>query len=148
MKAKSKDNDSMLYQISSYSVQIEKQMNKYCLNIIKIIEQDIIPSKNHVKGPESAVFFKKLNADYYRYLCEYPEDQQKYHYYLEQAALNYHEADTLARSNLPQTNPIRLALHLNMSVFLHQQKQESERALELANRAFEEAIANIDTVNE
>lgn len=42
---------------------------------------------------------------------------------MEQAALNYHEADNVARSNLPQTNPIRLSLHLNMSVFLHEHKQ-------------------------
>jgi hypothetical protein len=35
-----------------------------------------------------------------------------------------------------------------MSVFLWEIKDERERALELANRAFEEAIANIDTVNE
>ena len=35
-----------------------------------------------------------------------------------------------------------------MSVFLYEQENETEKALQLANRAFEEAIANIDTVNE
>lgn len=58
------------------------------------------------------------------------------------------EAEQIARSNLPQTNPVRLSLHLNMSVFLWEIKEERERALDLSNRAFEEAIANIDTVNE
>ena len=54
----------------------------------------------------------------------------------------------IAHSNLPQTNPVRLSLHLNMSVFLWEVLGESDAALNIANRAFEEAIANIDTVNE
>jgi hypothetical protein len=35
-----------------------------------------------------------------------------------------------------------------MSVFLWEVSGEHEAALNMANRAFEEAIANIDTVNE
>lgn len=87
-------------------------------------------------------------ADFNRYLCEYPEDSKNEKKYLEQANNNYVEAEQIARSNLPQTNPVRLSLHLNMSVFLWEIKGERERALDLSNRAFEEAIANIDTVNE
>ena len=93
------------------------------------------------------MFFKKMVADFNRYLCEYPENSS-YHHYKEQAEVNYREAESIAHSNLPQTNPVRLSLHLNMSVFLWEVLEEREGALNMANRAFEEAIANIDTVNE
>lgn len=43
----------------------------------------------------------------------------------------------MARSNLPQTNIVRLSLHLNMSVFLWEIAGETETALNMANRAFE-----------
>jgi hypothetical protein len=38
------------------------------------------------------------------------------------AKICYEEADNLVKSNLPPTNPVRLALHLNMSVFLYEQE--------------------------
>lgn len=76
-------------------------------------------------------------ADFNRYLCEFPEDQRVQKGYLEQANALYSEAEQIARSNLPQTNPVRLSLHLNMSVFLWEIRGERERAVELANRAFE-----------
>jgi 14-3-3 protein epsilon len=108
----------------------------------------VIPNKHHIKGAEAIVFFRKMLADFNRYLCEYPEDHKARKHYLEQASSHYTEAEQIARSNLPQTNPVRLSLHLNTSVFLWEVREERERGVELANRAFEEAIANIDTVNE
>jgi 14-3-3 protein epsilon len=77
----------------------------------------VIPNKHHIKGAEAIVFFKKLVADFNRYLCEYP-DEGDTREYREHAETNYREAEAIARSNLPQTNIVRLSLHLNMSVFL------------------------------
>ena len=54
----------------------------------------------------------------------------------------------MARSNLPPTNEVRLSLHLNMSVFLYERCDEKERAFDLANRAFDEAVANVNETNE
>ena len=86
-------------------------------------------------------------ADFNRYLCEFPGDGD-IRDFRDQAEKCYREAESAARQNLPQTNPVRLSLHLNMSVFLWEICGDSETAQNMANRAFEEAIANIDTVNE
>lgn len=89
-----------------------------CHNLIKLLEEEVIPNKHHIKGAEAIVFFRKMLADFNRYLCEYPEDHKARKHYLEQASTHYTEAEQIARSNLPQTNPVRLSLHLNTSVFL------------------------------
>ena len=52
---------------------ISEEMIKICHHIIKIIENDVLPNKNHIKGAEAIVFFKKMVADFNRYLCEFPE---------------------------------------------------------------------------
>jgi len=44
-------------------------MIKTCHHAIKIIETDVLPNKNHIKGAEAIVFFKKMVADFNRYLC-------------------------------------------------------------------------------
>ena len=147
MKSKAKEDVNMMGCLRKTEAEIEKELTKVCHHIVKLIEEDVMTSK-HIKEAEAIVFFKKMVADFNRYLCEFPEDRTTQKYYTEQAGHQYQEAEQIARSNLPQTNPVRLSLHLNMSVFLWEIQGEQERALELANRAFEEAIANIDTVNE
>ena len=94
------------------------ELQKYCVRIIKIIDEQILPSKCQIKSVESKVFYLKLKGDYYRYLCEYSGNSNDRY----TARACYEEADNLARSNLPQTNPVRLSLHLNMSVFLYEQE--------------------------
>ena len=98
----------------------------------------------NVKSVEAKVFYLKMRGDYNRYLCEFGDNNQC----VESARSSYEEADNLARNNLASTNPIRLGLHLNISVYYYEILNKHERAIELANRAFEDAIANIDNVNE
>lgn len=54
----------------------------------------------------------------------------------------------MAKDNLLPTNPVRLSLHLNHSIFYHENINNVEIAIKLANRAFEEAIYNMDKVSD
>lgn len=105
------------------------------------MDEHLLPN---VKSIEAKVFYLKMKGDYNRYLCEFGDNNPG----IETARGSYEEADNLARNNLASTNPIRLGLHLNISVFYYEILSKHERAIELANRAFEDAIANIDNVNE
>jgi len=113
----------------------------YCKRILKLVDEHLLPN---VKSVEAKVFYLKMRGDYNRYLCEFGDNNQC----VESARSSYEEADNLARNNLASTNPIRLGLHLNISVYYYEILNKHERAIELANRAFEDAIANIDNVNE
>jgi 14-3-3 protein epsilon len=117
MESKAKEGDSIFYALDRYRNDITQELGKTCLHIIKLIETEVLPNKHHIKGAEAIVFFKKMVADFNRYLCEFPEEEN-FEAYKEQAESCYREAEAIAHSNLPQTNPVRLALHLNMSVFL------------------------------
>jgi 14-3-3 protein beta/theta/zeta len=46
------------------------------------------------------------------------------------------------------THPIRLGLALNFSVFYYEILSSPDRACHLAKQAFDEAIAELDTLNE
>jgi hypothetical protein len=63
-----------------------------CHSLIKLLEEEVIHNKHHIKGAEAIVFFKKMQADFNRYLCEYPEDHKVRKVYLEQASNHYTEA--------------------------------------------------------
>merc|ERR1712137_143625 len=49
---------------------------------------------------------------------------------------------------LPPTHPIRLGLALNFSVFYYEILNSPDRACHLAKQAFDDAIAELDTLSE
>jgi len=51
-------------------------------------------------------------------------------------------------SELAPTHPIRLGLALNFSVFYYEILNSAERACRLAKAAFDDAIAELDTLSE
>ncbi|CAJ0609522.1 unnamed protein product [Cylicocyclus nassatus] len=61
---------------------------------------------------------------------------------------SYSEALEIAKENLATTHPARLGLALNYSVFFYEIASSPDRACQLAKQAFDDAIAELDTLNE
>ncbi|PIO37950.1 hypothetical protein AB205_0100260, partial [Aquarana catesbeiana] len=60
----------------------------------------------------------------------------------------YQEAFEISKREMQPTHPIRLGLALNFSVFYYEILNSQEKACSLAKTAFDEAIAELDTLNE
>lgn len=85
-------------------------------------------------------------GDYYRYEAEIAkEDDRKQSCNKSKDA--YEKAQEVAKG-LPPTHPIRLGLSLNYSVFHYELCNSPGKACELAKAAFDEAIAELDTLSE
>merc|ERR1712000_648312 len=89
----------------------------------------------------------KMKGDYYRYLAEFASGEQR------ETAANeslsaYQKATTVADTDLASTHPIRLGLVLNFSVFYYEIMNQPESACQLAKKAFDDAIAELDTLSE
>jgi len=61
---------------------------------------------------------------------------------------SYQQASTIANKELPPTHPIRLGLALNFSVFYYEILNSPDRACHIAKQAFDDAIAELDTLSE
>merc|ERR1712032_1277828 len=86
-------------------------------------------------------------ADYYRYIAEFSEGDAKTSA-ADNARKAYEEAQKVAEKDLAVTHPIRLGLALNFSVFQYEVLQNPEEACKMARSAFEDAIAELDNVDE
>ena len=94
-----------------------------------------------------AAGWKCRQADYYRYLAEFTTaDDRKAA--SEKSLAAYKAASDVATSELPPTHPIRLGLALNFSVFYYEILNAPDRACQLAKSAFDEAIAELDSLSE
>jgi len=67
---------------------------------------------------------------------------------VEKAQSAYQGASDIAKDKLQSTHPIRLGLALNYSVFFYEIKTSSEKACKLAKQAFDDAIAELETLDE
>merc|ERR1711907_432557 len=95
---------------------------------------------------EVLVFFKKMEGDYNRYGAEITEGEQKEKY--KQAAKEAYEKAQAIAETLPSTNPIRLGLALNFSVFYYEICDQKTDASQLAKVAFDTAIDHLDTLED
>jgi 14-3-3 protein epsilon len=86
-------------------------------------------------------------GDYYRYLAEFLTGEAR-----KDSATEAHEAykgaTDVAQTELAPTHPIRLGLALNFSVFYYEILNSPDRACHLAKQAFDDAIAELDTLSE
>lgn len=124
--------------------QVEKELQDICSSILSLLDEYLIPTAS---SGESKVFYLKMKGDYHRYLAEFKTGTERKEA-AEQTLLAYKAAQDIALVDLPPTHPIRLGLALNFSVFYYEILNSPERACHLAKQAFDEAIAELDTLGE
>ena len=67
---------------------------------------------------------------------------------MEDSQKAYQDAFEISKSKMQPTHPIRLGLALNFSVFYYEILNSPEKACQLAKQAFDDAIAELDTLSE
>ena len=68
--------------------------------------------------------------------------------YIEKSLESYQKASEIAEKALPPTNPLRLGLALNYSVFQYEICDKRDQACSLAKKAFDDAIEKIEDLGE
>lgn len=143
-KEEAKGNEANAKRIKEYRHKVELELTGICNDIMTVIDEHLIPSAS---AGESTVFYYKMKGDYYRYLAEFKFGNEKKEA-ADQSMKAYEAATSSAESELAPTHPIRLGLALNFSVFYYEILNSPERACHLAKQAFDEAISELDTLNE
>jgi len=143
-KEESKGNSSQVSKIKSYRNKVEHELSDVCTDILEVLDKYLIPS---AQQGESKVFYHKMKGDYHRYLAEFADGDRR-NGASEAAHVSYKQATEIAQSDLAPTHPIRLGLALNFSVFYYEILNSPDRACHLAKQAFDDAIAELDTLSE
>merc|ERR1719158_1261045 len=143
-KEKTKGNEENAKFAKEYCAKVEGELDKICNTILTLLDNNLITKAS---TGESKVFYQKMKADYYRYIAEFSDGDSKAKA-AENARLAYEEAKKVAEKGLVVTHPIRLGLALNYSVFLYEVLSNPDEACKMARTAFEDAIAELDSVSE
>ncbi|KAJ9560379.1 hypothetical protein OSB04_005539 [Centaurea solstitialis] len=143
-KEESRKNDDHVVLVKDYRSKVEDELSDVCDGILKILESNLVPSASTA---ESKVFYLKMKGDYHRYLAEFKAGDERKEA-AEQTMSSYKSAQDIAEADMAPTHPIRLGLALNFSVFYYEILNSSDKACSMAKQAFEDAIAELDTLGE
>ncbi|KAJ1959464.1 hypothetical protein GGI12_004322, partial [Dipsacomyces acuminosporus] len=143
-KEKSKGNEDHIRIVGQQREVVEKELSGICNDILDVLDKYLI--KSATTG-ESKVFYLKMKGDYYRYLAEFETGDARKDA-SDKSLDAYKVASETATAELAPTHPIRLGLALNFSVFYYEIYNSPERACHLAKQAFDDAIAELDTLSE
>lgn len=146
-----------------YRLKVEKELEDICQQVLELLDNHLIPksideekeeeketpdpNKKNASAHESHVFYLKMKGDYYRYLAEVKREGAKEEI-VNKSKQAYQDAMTKSGKHMAPTHPIRLGLALNFSVFYYEILNEPSEACKLAKDAFDQAIAELDQLQE
>ncbi|XP_064648640.1 14-3-3 protein beta/alpha-B-like isoform X3 [Lineus longissimus] len=134
---------------AEYRKKIATELEDLCQEVLKLLDEHLIKKADEAassKDNDSKVFYLKMKGDYKRYLAEVATGDKKADV-VEQSKEAYEQAQDIA-SNISPTNPIRLGLALNYSVFYYEIVNNPDKACQMAKKAFDDAIAELDSLSE
>ncbi|PWA24406.1 hypothetical protein CCH79_00011887, partial [Gambusia affinis] len=158
-KEENKGGEDKLKMIREYRKTVENELKSICNDILDVLDKHLILAAT---TGESKVFYYKIRfllapltrclsrsrkGDYHRYLAEFATGNDRKEA-AENSLVAYKAASDIAMIELPPTHPIRLGLALNFSVFYYEILNSPDRACRLAKEAFDNAIAELDTLSE
>lgn len=145
IEVKEKTNNSKyVHLVTDLKNLLEKELSDLCEKMLLLIDNFLLKKKD--LSAESKVFYFKMKGDYYRYLAEFTSGDK--HTQVSQASLDsYKEANALS-SDLACTNPIKLGLALNFSVFYYEVMNDAAKACQIANEAFQEGIQQLEKIDD
>lgn len=144
IEQKTEGNEKRQHLAREYREKVEKELKDICHEVLGLLDKFLVPKAT---TPESKVFYLKMKGDYYRYLAEVASGDERSKV-VDDSQKSYQEALDIAKDKMQPTHPIRLGLALNFSVFFYEIVNSPEKACQLAKQAFDEAIAELDTLNE
>ena len=126
--------------INEIKSRVEDEIKKICLDINTLLDNHLIPSTDDI---EFKVYFLKLKADYFRYLCEFTTNEE-FEASLNNAEKAYKDAYELGEQSLPISSTTRLGTALNYSVLLFEIKNLREEASKIAKTSLDEGLKILD----
>jgi len=143
IEQKTEGNERKQTMAKEYREKVEKELREICQDVLGLLDKHLIPKASNA---ESKVFYLKMKGDYYRYLAEVAGSNKTE--VVTESEKAYQAAFDIAKEQMQPTHPIRLGLALNFSVFFYEIVGSPEKACALAKQSFDDAIAELDTLNE
>lgn len=136
----SESSDVCKHKIEQIKKDLVTELVNICNELFDLLDNTLIPKTT---DPESIVFYQKLKADYYRYICEAQTDEA-FENAKQKAMESYESALSVSKQNLQSFTPTSLGLILNYTVFLFEIADKKQEAINLAQETYQNCAPLIE----
>jgi 14-3-3 protein epsilon len=130
-------------QIDEIRGRILSDLEAICKDAINLITEQLL---SVAPDSSSRIFFEKLLADYYRYICEARGEHSGE--MADSARRGYLDALEIAKDSLKPASPANLGLVLNYSVFLFEVLNDAHEAIDLVSKIYSDCSVLIEDNSE
>lgn len=126
--------------IDKHLLMLEKSIREFCLSMDTIVEKLL---ENISENDKNAyIFYKKLKADYLRYLSEVANEQE-FLQFAENCRDIYQEAYNKCGEYLEPNSALTLSVALNYSLFTYFILDDIKKAFNIADKAYKQAMIKL-----
>ena len=129
--------------VKEYRQVIEQNLVSLCNEALSLIEKLLVSKRNDC---ETDIFYYKMKGDYYRYISEVVTGE-KFCISAAEAQKCYQKGFDIGVKNLEPTNEVFLELIIDFAIFYYDILNMPDVACQIAENAYNKALANIDNVN-
>ena len=129
-----------------YILRLKTEAERICNEVLGLLKQIVLKMEGSERS-EDIVFYQKMQGDYYRHLAEVVEGTVEREKAVKLSRWNYDQAEVLAERDLEITNPMRLAVALNYSIFIAECDDHAAARLK-ARRSYHAALEELDNIPE
>lgn len=142
-KEAKKSESPYLEYIREYKVKVLKELEDLCNKINASIDSSLLPKS---KDTEAKVFYHKMKGDYFRYIAENLDGENKKKY--SGLGLQSYQTAMEVGKELDYKNPVKLGLTLNLSVFYYEVLANPTEACKIAKETLTQAKEVLSGVDE
>ncbi|EAY18757.1 14-3-3 protein [Trichomonas vaginalis G3] len=143
-KERGKGRDDRSTPLLDYRKSIESNISNFSKEIIDMIQKSLI---NRTTDTSIRGLLYRMIGDYWRYLAEIQRGYERRES-TSKANAAYQEAEDLIVACCGPAAAIRLSLMLNMAIFRFEIYSEPDEALKIAQKAYNEGIASVDSLHD
>ncbi|XP_058131270.1 14-3-3 protein gamma-like [Dasypus novemcinctus] len=141
----SADGNKKIEMVHAYHEKRE-ELEAVCQHVLSLLDNYLIKNCSETQY-ENKVCYLKIKGDYYRHLAEVATGEKRATV-VESSEKPYSEAHEISKEHMQPTHTVRLSLVLNYSIFYYEIQNAPEQACHLAKTAFDDAITELNTLNE
>ncbi|KAJ3445754.1 14-3-3 protein epsilon [Anaeramoeba flamelloides] len=139
-----KEKNKNLDYVKTLEQKIMVEIQQICDQTTKILDEHLLLKSTNFKNK---AFYFKMKGDCYRHLAEFQSGEKK-ETAIEECFSAYQAGLKIAYEHLPPTNPTRIGIALNLSVFFCDILHSADKACRLGKQAFDDALLEIDQLTE
>jgi 14-3-3 protein epsilon len=141
-KCRRQENSPKFYDLCKYIIKLEEELESSCLNIIRVIDNDLLP---YCTDPVEKLFYYKLKGTQFSHIID--NISSKKNIYKDLCLSSFQTAIDISINELGFSHPVRLSVALNLATFYYEVENNEVKAIDFTRKIIQDCSLEMIRLN-